>query len=89
MYVIRDDMEHCGAPRLGHPVAMNPADSALDSAAIAYARALLRKPARRQKMAPVLAAAAFAAFSAMTFAVVMVMAPPAVVQHLPSDRLGD
>lgn len=66
---------------------MNPADSALDSAAIAYARALLRKPARRQKMGPVLAAAAFAAFSAMTFAVVMVMAPPAVVQHLPSDRL--
>ncbi len=67
--------------------AMNPADSALDSAAIAYARALLRKPMRRQKMGPVLAAAAFAAFSAVTFAVVMVMAPPAVVQHLPSDRL--
>ncbi len=68
---------------------MNPADSALDTAAIAYARALLRKPARRQKMGPVLAAAAFAALSAMTFAVVMVMAPPAVIQHLPSDRLGD
>jgi transcription initiation factor TFIIIB Brf1 subunit/transcription initiation factor TFIIB len=69
--------------------AMNPADSALDTAAIAYARALLRKPARRQKMAPVLAAAAFAACSALTFAVVMVMAPPAVIQHLPSERLGD
>ena len=68
---------------------MDPADSALDSAAIAYARALLRKPARRQKMGPVLAAAAFAACSAMTFAVVMVMAPPAVTQHLPADRLGD
>jgi hypothetical protein len=44
---------------------------------------------RRQRMGPVLAAAAFAALSAVTFAVVMVIAPPAVVQHLPSDRLGD
>ena len=68
---------------------MNPADSALDTAALAYARALLRKPMRRQKMGPVLGAAAFAAFSAVTFATVMVMAPPAVTQHLPSDRLGD
>jgi hypothetical protein len=86
---IRDDMEHCGASRLGHPVGMSPADSALDTAAIAYARALLRRPMRRQKMGPVLAAAAFAAVSAVTFATVMVMAPPAVVQHLPSDRLGE
>ena len=68
--------------------AMNTADSALDSAAIAYARALLRKPMRRQKMGPVLAAAAFAALSAVTFATVMVIAPPSVVQHLPADRLG-
>ena len=68
---------------------MNPADSALDSAALAYARALLRKPMRRQRIGPVLAAAAFAALSAVTFAVVMVMAPPAIVQHLPSERLGD
>ena len=68
---------------------MDPADSALDTAALAYARALLRTPARRQKMAPVLAAAAFAALSALTFATVMVMAPPAVTQHLPAERLGD
>ena len=68
--------------------AMSTADSALDSAAIAYARALLRKPMRRQKMGPVLAAAAFAALSAITFATVMVIAPPSVVQHLPADRLG-
>jgi hypothetical protein len=67
---------------------MNPADSALDTAALAYARALLRRPARRQRMGPVLAAAAFAALSAITFAAVMVMAPPAVTQHLPADRLG-
>lgn len=69
--------------------AMNPADSALDTAALAYARALLRKPMRRQKMGPVLAAAAFAALSAVTFAAVMIIAPPAVVQHLPSDRMGE
>jgi hypothetical protein len=69
-------------------VAMNPADSALDTAALAYARALLRRPARRQRMGPVLAAAAFAALSAITFAAVMVIAPPAVTQHLPADRLG-
>jgi hypothetical protein len=80
---------HCFGPGLGHADVMNPADSALDSAAIAYARALLRKPMRRQRMGPVLAAAAFAAFSAVTFATVMIMAPPAVVQHLPSERLGD
>ena len=71
-----------------HASRMNTADSALDSAAIAYARALLRKPMRRQKMGPVLAAAAFAALSAITFATVMVIAPPSVVQHLPADRLG-
>lgn len=68
---------------------MKLADSALDVAAVAYARALLRRPMRRQKMGPVLAAAAFAALSAITFATVMIMAPPAVVQHLPSDRLGN
>lgn len=68
--------------------AMDVADSALDTAAVAYARALLRRPARRQRMGPVLAAAAFAALSAITFATVMVMAPPAVTQHLPADRLG-
>ncbi len=80
-------MKHCGARRLGHAVAMNPADPAVDSAALAYARALLRKPMRRQRMGPVLAAAAFAAFSAVVFAGVMIMAPPAVVEHLPSARL--
>lgn len=68
---------------------MDVADSALDTAAVAYARALLRRPARRQRMGPVLAAALFAALSAITFAAVMVMAPPAVTQHLPADRLGD
>lgn len=63
-------------------------DSALDPVAIAYARALLRPRTRVQKMGPVLAAAAFAALCALSFATVMVLAPPAVIQHLPSDRLG-
>jgi hypothetical protein len=64
-------------------------DSALDPVAIAYVRALLRPRERRQKMAPVLAAAAFAAVCALSFATVMVLAPPAVIQHIPKDRLGD
>jgi hypothetical protein len=67
---------------------MDVADSALDPVAMAYARALLRSKERRQKMGPVLAAAAFAAFCALSFATVMVIAPPTVTQHLPSDRLG-
>ncbi|MDI1363593.1 MAG: hypothetical protein PSX79_01770 [bacterium] len=64
-------------------------DSALDPVAIAYVRALLRPRERRQKMAPVLAAAAFAAVCALSFATVMVLAPPSVIQHIPKDRLGD
>ena len=67
---------------------MDVSDSALDPVAMAYARALLRPKERRQKMGPVLAAAAFAAFCALSFATVMVIAPPAVTQHLPSDRIG-
>ncbi len=68
---------------------MDPRDSALDPVAVAYVRALLRPKTRAQKMAPVLAAAAFAAICALAFATVMVLAPPAVTQHLPDDRLGD
>ncbi|RRN63152.1 hypothetical protein [Caulobacter sp. 602-1] len=67
---------------------MDPRDSALDPVAVAYVRALLRPKTRPQKMAPVLAAAAFAALCALAFATVMVLAPPAVTQHLPEDRLG-
>ncbi|NGM48375.1 MULTISPECIES: hypothetical protein [Caulobacter] len=68
---------------------MSVADSAIDTAAIAYARALLRAPRRRQKMLPVLLAAAFAAVAAVSFATVMVLAPPLTTQHLPKERLGD
>ncbi|PHY21449.1 hypothetical protein [Caulobacter sp. BP25] len=68
---------------------MDPRDSALDPVAAAYVRALLRPKTRAQKLGPVLAAAAFAAICAISFATVMVLAPPAVTQHLPQDRLGD
>lgn len=68
---------------------MSAADSTLDTAALAYARALLRTPTRRQKMLPVLIAAAFAASAAVSFAAVMVLAPPLTTQHLPKERLGD
>ncbi|WP_304279724.1 hypothetical protein [Caulobacter segnis] len=67
---------------------MDPRDSALDPVAVAYVRALLRQKTRAQKLGPVLAAAAFAAICAISFATVMVLAPPAVTQHLPQDRLG-
>jgi len=63
-------------------------DSALDPVALSYVRALLRPRERRQKMAPVLAAAAFAAICAVSFATVMVLAPATVTQHIPNDRLG-
>ena len=67
---------------------MDPRDSALDTVAVAYVRALLRPKTRVQKLGPVLAAAAFAALCALSFATVMVLAPPTVTQHLPDDRLG-
>ena len=67
---------------------MDPRDSALDPVAVAYVRALLRPKTRVQKRAPVLAAAAVAAICALSFATVMVLAPPAVTQHLPDDLLG-
>jgi len=57
-------------------------DSTLDNVALGRARALLRAPEPRQRMWPVLAAAAFAAISALAFATAMVMAPPVVTQHV-------
>jgi hypothetical protein len=78
----------CRGPGAGRMLPlMDPRDSALDTAALAYARALLRKPDRRQKMGPVLGAAAFAALCAVAFAATMVMAPANVTQHLPQERL--
>ena len=64
---------------------MDVSDSCLDSAAMGKARALLRAPTRRERVWPTVAAAGFAAFSALAFAVAMVMAPPTLSRHIPTD----
>jgi len=57
------------------------AASALNSAALARARGLLKPPLRRERVWPALAAAALLAVSALAFATAMVMAPPLVSEH--------
>ncbi len=52
------------------------ADSVLDHEALAYAKGLLKPPLERENLVGALAAALFAAVSALGFAVAMVMAPP-------------
>ena len=64
---------------------MDATDSCLDSAAMGRARALVRAPTPRERVWPTLAAAGFAAVSAMAFAVAMVMAPPTLTSHIPTD----
>ena len=61
---------------------MDPGDSALDHAALGRARALLRPPLERERLWPALAAALFAATSALAFAYAMVMAPPTLSRHV-------
>ncbi len=61
---------------------MTAADSALDQDALAEARSLLTTPAPRERLWPVLAAAAFAAVAALALAGAMITAPPVVTQHL-------
>ena len=56
--------------------------SALDPDAMAQARALLVRPVRKQRMWPVLSAAAFLALSAIAFATAMIVAPPLTSEHL-------
>jgi hypothetical protein len=57
-------------------------DSALDLEAMSRARALLTPVAPRERMWPVLGAAAFFAVSALAFATAMVLAPPLVTEHV-------
>ncbi len=61
-------------------------DSVLDPDQLARARALLVRPARPQRMWPVLAAAAFLAVSALAFATAMILAPPLTSQHVAHQR---
>jgi hypothetical protein len=56
--------------------------SALDADAFARARALLEAPRRKERLWPVLAAAALLAVSALAFATAMIMAPPVVSSHV-------
>ena len=61
---------------------MTPADSALDPDQLAYARTLLRPPVVRERAWPALAAAAFAAFAALSLAAAMITAPPVTTTHV-------
>jgi hypothetical protein len=61
---------------------MDLTDSCLDSVAMGRARALLRAPMPRERIWPVVAAAGFAAISALAFAVAMIMAPPTLSRHV-------
>jgi hypothetical protein len=57
---------------------MAAADSILDAAALARARALLAPRGKRRRMWPVLAAATALAVSSLAFAAAMILAPPLV-----------
>jgi hypothetical protein len=54
--------------------------------ALAYARDRLQPPVRRESAWPALAAAAFFAVSAMTFAVAAILAPPITLTIPPSAQ---
>jgi hypothetical protein len=61
-------------------MAMN--DSALNPEEMDRARRLLQPKAKVERMWPVLAAALFAAVSALAFATAMILAPPVVSEHV-------
>ncbi|MDB5449276.1 MAG: hypothetical protein JWQ46_1447 [Phenylobacterium sp.] len=61
-------------------------DSALDLDEMARARALLAPVPGKERMWPVLGAAALAAVSALAFATAMIMAPPVVSEHVVADK---
>jgi hypothetical protein len=60
--------------------------SALDGEAMARARALLVRPAPRERLWPVLGAATLLAISALAFATAMILAPPVVTEHVVRAR---
>jgi hypothetical protein len=57
-------------------------DSALDPEAMTRARTLLETPKPRERLWPVLGAAALLALSALAFATAMIMAPPVISEHV-------
>ena len=61
-------------------------DSSLDSAEMARARSLLTPRTPRDRLWPVLAAAALLAFSALVFATAMILAPALLVEPSAQDR---
>jgi hypothetical protein len=61
---------------------MDNTDSVVDRVALGRARALLKAPVQRDRLWPALAAAMFAAISALAFATAMVMAPPTLSRHV-------
>ncbi|MDB5465943.1 MAG: hypothetical protein JWQ46_705 [Phenylobacterium sp.] len=61
-------------------------DSALDLNEMARARALLAPAPAKERMWPVLGAAALAAVSALAFATAMIMAPPVVSEHVVAGK---
>jgi hypothetical protein len=61
---------------------MGLADSRLDTAQVAMARALLKTPVRRDPAWPALVAATALALASVMFACVAVLAPPVETQHV-------
>lgn len=53
---------------------------------MAQARALLARPERKERVWPVLGAAALLAFSALTFATAMILAPPLTIEHASAEH---
>jgi hypothetical protein len=63
-------------------------DSALDPQAMQTARRLLSPDRRRERLWPTLAAAAALTLSSLAFALAMVLAPPAVTEHVARTAPG-
>ena len=55
---------------------------ALDPDQITRARTLLRRPEARERVWPVLCAAAFAACTALMLATATILAPPVITEHV-------
>ncbi|HEY3951334.1 hypothetical protein [Phenylobacterium sp.] len=68
-------------------LAMAKPDSAVDRDLLAYARALLTPPPKRERVWPALAAAGLLAVSSLVFAVAMVTAPPLHTEHAIRDAV--